>query len=224
VFLGFPVDPEFAVEAWTEKAKLLYQLGERDEAMAAFAKAIDAIPDRGNTYADVIAFLVPRGELEEALDAYHRALGRSEVIDYLKVYCSLWVIDLGRRAKQPDDPLASAYLQSTDGAKWYDDLARWATGRETETLLLSHAEGPSRKAESSFYRAMRAFAAGKNDEAKKLWQEVIATDMMAFFEYDMAAYYLKRGGAPSAPVLKSKGGERPARRQQQPPPTPDGSI
>ena len=56
------------------------------------------VPDLGNTYADVIAFLVPRGELEEALDAYHRALGRSEVIDYLKVYCSLWIIDLAHRA------------------------------------------------------------------------------------------------------------------------------
>ncbi len=226
VFLGLAVEPDFAAEAWTEKAKLLYQLGERDDAIAAFEKAIDAVPDRGGTYVDVIAFLVPRGELEEALDAYHRALGRSEISDYLKVYCSLWITDLARRAGQPEDPLAAAYLQSTDGAKWHDHLARWATGRETEGAIISHADAPARKAESSFYRAMRAWSEGKKGDAKRLWQEVLATDMMAFFEYDMAAYYLKRGAAPAQPVLKSKPGERsPVRRQQQPQqPAPDGSI
>src|SRR6185436_1924277 len=169
----------------------------REEALRSLARSIDMLPDRGSTYADVIAFLVPRGELEEALDAYHRALGRSEVIDYLKVYCSLWIIDLAHRAGQPEDPLAMAYLQSTDGAKWYDDLARWATGRQSEQAMLSRADAPARKAESSFYRAMRALSEGKKDEAKRLWQEVVGTDMMAFFEYDMAAYYLKHGGAPA---------------------------
>jgi tetratricopeptide (TPR) repeat protein len=220
IFLGFPIEAKFVAEAWTEKAKLLYALGERDDAIAACEKAIDAAPDQGNTYADVLAFLVPRGELEEALDAYHRALGRSEVIDYLKVYCSLWIIDLAHRAGQPEDPLALAYLQSTDGAKWYDDLARWATGREPETTMLSHADAPARKAESSFYRAMRAWRDGKKDEAKHLWQEVLGTDMMAFFEYDMASYYLKHNGAPAQPILKSK--NAPRKRDSQP--APDGSI
>jgi tetratricopeptide (TPR) repeat protein len=230
VFLGFPVDGKFVAEAWTEKAKLLYTLGEREDAIAACEKAIDAVPDLGNTYADVIAFLVPRGELEEALDAYHRALGRSEVIDYLKVYCSLWILDLAKRAGQPEDPLATAYLQSTDGAKWYDDLARWATARQSEDKLLARADSPARKAESSFYRAMRAWSDGKKDDAKRLWQEVLSTDMMAFFEYDMAAYYLKRGGAPSQPVLKPAKPGAPVKRsqphpQQQPTsPRPDGSI
>ena len=115
----------------------------------------------------MIAFLVPRGELEEALDAYHRALGRNEVTDYLKVYCSLWIVDLARRAGQPDDPLATAFLQSTDGGKWYDDLARWATGRETEQQLLARADTPAQKAEASFYRAMRAVEAGDDDDAKR---------------------------------------------------------
>jgi hypothetical protein len=166
--------------------------------------------------------LVPRGEFDEALDAYHRALGRSEVTDYLKVYCSLWILDLARRAGQPEDPLAAAYLQSTDGGKWFNDLARWATGREPEATLLAHADTPGRKAECAFYRAMRALADGKRDLARSLWKTVVATDMMAFFEYDMASYYLKLGTAPSAPVLKSRpAGERPSRRQQR---QPDGSI
>ncbi|HEY7954790.1 MAG TPA: hypothetical protein VII38_05820 [Polyangia bacterium] len=214
--------PEAGAEAAIERAKILYQLGDRDGALDGFDKAIDTAPDRGPTYADVIAFLVGRGELEAALDAYHRALGRSEVSDYLKVYCSLWIVDLARRAGQPEDPLAAAYLKSTDGAKWYDDLARWYTGRESETQLLSRADTPARKAESSFYRAMRALSTGKPDEARRLWHQVLGTDMMAFFEYDMAQLYLKLGSAPAHPLLTSTPAPAP------PPPAanhpPDGSI
>jgi tetratricopeptide (TPR) repeat protein len=198
--IGYGLVPEALAEAGLEKAKLFYSQGDRDGALESLEKAIDAAPDRGATYADAIAFLIARGELDEALDAYHRALGRNEVTDYLKVYCSLWIVDLAKRAKQPEDPLATAYLQSTDGAKWYDDLARWATGRESETKLLERADTPARKAESSFYRGMRAFHDGKTDEARALWKQVLDTDMMAFFEYDMAAFYLKLGGAPAKPV------------------------
>ena len=52
-------------------------------------------------------------------------------------------------------------------------------------------------------------------------KEVVDTDMMAFFEYDMAAFYLKLGAPPSAPLLKSKPSER---RPPAPVRPPDGSI
>lgn len=222
ILAGIGLSQGGKAEAGIERAKLYYQLGDRDQSLANFESAIDAAPDRGSTYADVIAFLVPRGELDEALDAYHRALGRNEVTEYLKVYCSLWIVDLARRAKQPVDPLASSYLSSTDGGKWYDDLARWATGRETEQQLLSHVDTPAKRAEAAYYRAMRAVESGDNDTAKKLWKEVVDTDMMAFFEFDMAQMFLRGGTAPAKPLLKSKGTFKAA-----PPPAPrppDGSI
>jgi tetratricopeptide (TPR) repeat protein len=220
---GIGLTAEGKAEAGIERAKLYYQLGERDESIAQFQAAIDAAPDRGGTYADVIAFLVPRGELDEALDAYHRALGRNEVTEYLKVYCSLWIVDLARRAGQPVDPLASSYLASTDGGKWYDDLARWASGRQNEQQLTARVDTPAKRAESAFYRSMRAYGEGKADEAKKLWKEVVDTDMMAFFEYDMAQMYLRLGAPPSKPLLKSKGTpiKRPAATGKKP---PEGSI
>jgi len=208
-------------ESGIERAKLYYQLGDRDQSLANFESAIDAAPDRGGTYADVIAFLVPRGELDEALDAYHRALGRNEVTEYLKVYCSLWIVDLARRAKQPIDPLASSFLTSTDGGKWYDDLVRWATGRETEQQMLARVDTPAKKAEASYYRAMRAVEAGDADQAKRLWKEVVDTDMMAFYEYDMAQMFLRLGTAPAHPILKSKGTYKPPVPTVKP---PEGSI
>ncbi len=217
---GLGLTNEGKAEAGVERAKLFYEMGDRDQSLASFEGAIDAAPDRGGTYADVIAFLVPRGELDESLDAYHRALGRNEVSEYLKVYCSLWIIDLARRAGQPIDPLASAYLTSMDGGKWYDDLARWATGRETDAQLIARVNTPAKRAESAFYRAMRAVGAGQLDEAKKLWKEVVDTDMMPFYEYDMSEMFLRAGTAPSKPILKSKGTYKapPAPRP------PEGSI
>jgi len=171
---------------------------------------------------------VPRGELSEALDAYHRALGRSEVTDYLKVYCSLWIIDLAQRAGQPEDPLALAYLRAADGGKWFDDLARWSTGRQTEAELIKHADTPGKRAEASFYRGLKAQLAGHPDEAKALWKEVLATDMMGFFEFDMAGQYIKEGPptrprVPPKPSVKGPDAERPKPKPSADPP-PDGSI
>jgi tetratricopeptide (TPR) repeat protein len=218
---------EVLAESYIEEGKLLYQLGEREQSLEALRRGIDTAPEAGSSYADVIAFLVPRGELDEALDAYHRALGRNEVTDYLKVYCSLWIVDLARRAGQPEDPLALAYLRSADGAKWYDDLARWATGREEEKKLLSRADTPARRAEASFYRAMIALGAGRVDEARTLWKAVLETDMVAFFEYDMAAFYLKLGSAPTKPLVPIRPVSAPKPRPPARTPTrrpPEGSI
>ncbi len=213
---------EDAAELLIERGKALYDLGERDEAIAELEKAIDAAPDRGATYADVLAFLVPRGEREEALDAYHRALGRSEVSEYLKVYCTLWILDLDRRASEPEDPLARAFLDGVDGGKWYHALARWATGRETEKDLDAQAQNASNRAEAWFYEAMRRLEDGKLDEARALWRKVVDTQMMAFFEYDMASYYLRRGAhARPEPSTRRAGTEV---KVTPPPRIPDGSI
>jgi tetratricopeptide (TPR) repeat protein len=232
VLLELGLQKEFASDAYLERGKVLYQAGDRDEGLRSLARSIDTLPDRGSTYADVIAFLIPRGELAEALDAYHRALGRNEVTDYLKVYCSLWIVDLAQRAGQPEDPLALAYLRAADGGKWFDDLARWSTGRQSEAELIKHANTPGKRAEAAFYRALKALRTGHPDEARRLWKDVLATDMMAFFEFDMAGLYVK-DGPPAQPRLpatrpvrapKPSPPDKPQRPQAPGEPPPDGSI
>ena len=44
---------------------------------------------QSQVYTEAVSFLVQRGELDAALDAYHRGLSRSSFSEYLKVYCSL---------------------------------------------------------------------------------------------------------------------------------------
>jgi tetratricopeptide (TPR) repeat protein len=218
---------EQALEAWTqllglvqsrgdaarilvERGRLLYEMGRRREAVDSFDKALEAAPDRPESYADEIAFLVPRGHLHEALDVYHRALGRSDITDYIKVYASLWVLDLAEREKEAPDALADQYLKTVNGGRWFDDLARWRSGRMSWEDLSRKANTPGKQAEAYFYRAQRLVATGNDGEARELWKKVLSTDMMAFFEFEMADYYLRKGAPTKAPTIAPS--DRPERK------------
>ncbi|PID38003.1 MAG: hypothetical protein CSA24_00700 [Deltaproteobacteria bacterium] len=180
-------------EAWVHLARSFYALGRTVEALDALDKAIDVAPSRRETYPDVLAMLVLRGHLPEALDVYHRALGRREVGEYLKAYCSLWVVGLARRAGQRPDPLALAYLRGLEGKRWYHKLAKLSLGTVRYEALLKQATSVGKRAELAYYQADRLLAAGKVAEARTLWKQVIESKMMAFFEYDMAMSQLWRG-------------------------------
>src|SRR5262249_36159566 len=154
------IAPERVSEVELERGKLLYQAGERDLALASFHRAMDAMPseeqdkNHGQLFADLLAFLVQRGELEESVDTYHRALAQNRLLESLKVYCSLWINDLLQRNSQPPDPLALAFLQSVQGGKWHAELARWALGQLNAQELQTRADTPGKQAEAAFYLSM----------------------------------------------------------------------
>jgi len=175
--------------AQVEKARLFYSLGENVPARRAIDLAIAAAPERGNTYVQSVALLATHGDEAEATDALHRALGQPTVADYYKIYCSLWILDLGRRSGRPD-PLARHYLENVDGDQWHHRLARFMAGLVPYAAMEALADTPGKKAELFFYEAQNRLAAGRVDEARRLWRQVLRTDMMAFFEYDMALHYL----------------------------------
>jgi tetratricopeptide (TPR) repeat protein len=205
--------PESA-EATVEVGRLLYLLGRHAEAKQRFDDALEEDGDRDQSYIDIVAFLVQAGETDAALGVYHRALARPgrAVSEYVKVYTSLWVLDLSRRTTKVADPKAEAYLRTLDerhgelrphrGAPWYHLLGRYAVGKLSYEQILATADTPGKRAEIYFYEAMRRLGDGKPDDAHQLWQKVIDTRMFSFFEFDMASHYL-RVGAPSEPVTDS---------------------
>lgn len=208
--------PERRAEAEIERGKLYYQIGERDQSLQAFRLAADQLPsaeesnkNAGQLYADAIAFLVQRGELDLALDIYHRALSSQQLGEPLKVYSSLWLLDLQARVGQVPDPLATAFLQSVQGGKWHADLARYGSGKLTDAELLRHADTPGKQAEASFYLAQAALRRGDRGQASELWRKVIQSNMLGFFEFEMSSLYLRKG-APIQPQLRSKAPATPA--------------
>jgi len=202
--------PESA-EATVEVGRLLYLLGRHGEALQRFDDAIEEDGDRDQSYIDIVAFLVQAGETDAALGVYHRALARPgrAISEYVKVYTSLWVLDLSRRTTKVADPKAEGYLRTLDqrhgelrphrGAPWYHLLGRYAVGKISYDQVLAAADTTGKRAEIYFYEAMRRLGDGKPDDAHQLWQKVIETRMFSFFEFDMASRYL-RVGAPNAPA------------------------
>jgi tetratricopeptide (TPR) repeat protein len=207
-------DPSDAAEATVEVGKLLYLLGRRNEALQRFDDAIEEDDDRDQSYIDMVAFLVQAGETDAALSIYHRAIARPgrSVSEYVKIYTSLWVLDLSRRTNHAADPKAESYLRSLDqrhgelrphrGAAWSRLLGRYAVGLVPYEQLLAAADTPGRRAEAYFYESMHRLSDGRTDDAHQLWQKVIETKMFSFFEFEMASRYL-RLGAPTAPVTTS---------------------
>lgn len=187
------VDPATQAEIHIRVGRSLYALGLHGEALDHLDLAIDAKPSRKETYAEIIAMLTTYGHLPEALDAFHRALGRQEVSEYLKSYCSFWVMGLARRAGLKADPLALAYLKRHGSKRWYGQLSAPVLGTRPFEALAKETTDPGHLAELYYYWSDALLAEGKTAEAKKLWQKVVDSQRMAFFEYDMATHNLRHG-------------------------------
>jgi hypothetical protein len=205
----------YSAEATFEVGRLYYLLGRREDGLRKFDEAIAQDEDRDQSYLDSIAFLVQRGESEAALDIFRRALAKSTraVSEYVKVYASLWILDLTRRSASAPDAGAMAYLRTIAGRKillrppraaaWYTELARYAVGQIDYATLLAKADSSGKRAEAYFYEAMRRLSNGQREEAHALWSKVVETKMMSFFEFEMASRYL-RTGAPVRPEAGDK--------------------
>lgn len=195
--------PRLQAEVLVIVGKMLYESGRRQLALRSFNAALDRAPERSGTYVDVISFLVMRGYFDQALDAYHRALARSEISVYLKAYCTFWIMDLGRRAKVDPERLglAEVFLKHLKGKQWYHQLARFHLGKASYAQLAVKAKTKGQRAELDFYQSMRLVQKGKVAQARRLWQKIVDSEMMAFFEYKMVRRYLSRG-APTRPPQK----------------------
>ncbi len=185
-------EPDALAEIEIERARALHALGRRDEALRAIERAIEVSPERGATYVDAVAFLTARGEYDDALDVYHQAMGLAKLDDYAKAYSSLWICDLGRRLGRPA-LIAERWLREVDGDEWYFDLSRFFVGTLAYDALERKADTRGKRTELRFYRAQQQLAEGKLDQARALWREVVASRMLAFYEYEMAAHYLAEG-------------------------------
>lgn len=203
-----------SAEATFEVGRLYYLLGRREEGLRKLDEAIAQDEDRDQTYLDAIAFLVERGESEAAVDIYRRALAKPRSIsEYVKIYASLWIVDLTRRSNNTPDAGAMAYLRAIANrevllraprsAPWYTQLARYAVGEIDYASLLARADTTGKRAEAYFYEAMRRLSNGQRADACALWSKVVETKMLSFFEFEMALRYL-RTGAPARPASDEK--------------------
>jgi tetratricopeptide (TPR) repeat protein len=180
-----------------ERGRVLWALGERAEAQSDFEGAVDnagrTASGSPSAFSDVIAFRWPRGGLAPALDAYHRGASRVGITDYFKIYTSIWVVAAARLRSAEPDPLAMEYLGSRKGSRWYHLLARYAVGQLPFPALLEKADTRGKRAEAFFYEGLARYAAGDREAGDHYLHLTLATDMMGFFEYEMALVILREG-------------------------------
>ncbi len=182
--------PNLAGERLVESGKLFWALGKPDDAIDLLASASDADPDGADTHIQAVAFLLLHDRYDRARDVFYQALASDRIGDYYKVYMALWVVAEGRRRGVADDDQARAYLAGRDGPLWYDDLARLASARLTAAALAARASTRPRQTELAYYTAVLG---DDRAAATALLEDVLASDLVLFFEYDMARHRLGRG-------------------------------
>jgi tetratricopeptide (TPR) repeat protein len=173
-----------------DRGRILFFLGEVDLALDDFELAAELAPYHVKAFAEPMLQLVSYGYYREARSVYLRALEESELADSLKLYFSLWLNELALRQGLPADHDAVSYMAAYAGDGWGRKLAKHARGELSYGKLLDGARDEGERAEAFFYEGLHRWRAGKEIEGKKLLEQVVQTDLMGFFEYDMAQSYL----------------------------------
>jgi tetratricopeptide (TPR) repeat protein len=195
------LSPALASQRLIESGKLMWLLGEHARALALFDGALDAAPDDDDTYVPMIEFLLASGAYDRAADAYHHALGADGISGDTKVYLALWLLAEARATGRAPDPLAQDYLAARQGQAWTDDLARLATRRADLAVLTSRAVTRGRKVELAYYRAVLDLgpASASPTERRLGLRQVVASDLVVFYEYDLARRFLRADAQRSSP-------------------------
>jgi tetratricopeptide (TPR) repeat protein len=212
------LDEEARAETLVERGKLHFHLGETARAMTDFREAAHVAPGSGAAYAGPLLFAVSYGYYDDAREIYRRALGSKHLRAGLKLYFSLWMNELAQRQGRARDEDASKFLSDFEGEGWEKRLALHAQGKLDFPTLIAAARDAGERAEAYFYEALRRWRTGDPEAAKKLMRKVLKTNMMSFFEYDMALAYLEWNDLPrtARPPMASGRAPRRAPRQTTP--------
>ncbi len=203
--------PRARSERYVERGKLLFTLGDLRAAMTDFRKAAELNPGGVKVYADPLRLMVAHGYYEEATEVFRRAMAQGSLSDNLKLYFSLWVRELALRQGQGSPSEADAFLAEYAGTKWGEALSSHARGTIGFEALLEAAANRGERAEAYFYEGLQRWGSGNAKGGADLMSKVVDSQMMGFFEFDMAQRYLRWGGPPRAARVPL-----PAQLSQQP--------
>lgn len=192
-----PADPDIRAERYVERGRILFFLGDVELAMEDFEQAEQLAPESAKAFADPLIQVVAYGYYPEAVRIFRRAMSQQQLSDSLKLYFALWLNDMALRQGVAPDSEATAFLEGYSADGWGKKLARHARGELGFSELLEKARDPGERAEAYFYEGLRKYRGGQLDEGKKLMREVLKTQMMGFFEYDLALAWLSAGSLPT---------------------------
>ncbi|MEZ4410264.1 MAG: hypothetical protein R3A52_27860 [Polyangiales bacterium] len=191
--------------AHLHRSTALDALGRHDDAQAALVAAVDAAPDDRDVAGRAIAFSLSRGQWRSARDLDQRARAQLTLDRPWQVYFALWGMVAARLGNLPEDGGAHVLIQSvSEGANeysaWTVRLAQRYTGALDREGLLRYARTPGQRAEGLFYDAMLRLAAGETAGAEADLRAVLETQVLHYYEYEIAWEMLSRGLSTLAPA------------------------
>ncbi len=167
---------------------LLSRLGDASGSTEAFEAAIEAAPSFREPYAAILSHLVVSPpNLGLAQTVLRRAQFQLHLEPEWKVYFALWVQAIaGRAAAEPERDVTQLLDDLARGDDWSNRLAAFGDRSLPYPELRDHAANPGQRAEADFYEGARRLAAGDEAGARELFEQVLASGMVYFYEYAMA--------------------------------------
>jgi len=180
---------------------LLDHLRRHDEAVDAFENAMSHAPQWRDVYASILSHLVSAPpDFELASSVWRRSQLHLTLPPEWKVYFTLWIQLIAARADQPPvEEHAQLLRRLGGGSNWWGKLASFGAGDLDYAGLMSVASSLGEETEALYYEGSRLFIAGERQAARDQFQRVLDTNMVSFFEYEMARKLLleqERAGAP----------------------------
>ena len=180
---------DYSAEIALRRGIALDHVGDAQGSLEWMRRAIGLDPENRATYGAAFSFLFARGRLDAAAELFQVAFNQDRIGAMWKIYFALWVEGMARRQGKSVE-LARNYLAHADGDTWQDELARFFSGRIDAPELTRRAQNAGQKVEADFYAGLRLLGDGKRDLANPLFQKVIDSKLMGFFEYPMARVLL----------------------------------
>ncbi len=178
------------VRAFTHirRGVLLSRLERDEESAQAFELAMQAAPEDRETYAQILAHLAvstPAPEL--AVATLRRAQRQLTLEPEWKSYFALWVQSVSARGRQPfPDDLSGMLTRLSRSDAWWGHLAQFGLGFIDHARLSALARSRGERTEADFYEGTRRLAKGDVSGARQMFDKVIASRMVGFYEYQMA--------------------------------------
>lgn len=176
----------------TRRGVLLDALGERERALQAFRSAVNAEPRLHETYATILSHLVSAApDLDFAHEIFRMSQRQLSLAPEWKVYFALWVKAIAARASSEAEGEIDVVLRENASVSgWSGQLARFGAGDLAYEQLLEAADGTGESAEAYFYEGVRQLESDPG-AAKALFERVLQTEMVSFYEYAMAQALLR---------------------------------
>lgn len=179
-----------------QRATVADELGDAAAASEHLRAAMTAAPDDQDVAARAVTFALSRGRWSDARAMAQRARAQLTLDRNWQVYFGLWG-SIAARLDGAQDAGARASLEAIaqdagDQAAWTARIAQRFVGSLDRDALMRHARTPGQRCEAHFYEAMLRRVEGDTPGALEELRASVATDVLRYFEYEIAWEMLQR--------------------------------